>query len=171
MTRDSRTLMLLLFTFAILTAILIDSGMPLRTDAAPLGIVSFQLAGSGNTAHTILDSWQDTGRNAALINLAVDYPYLVIYAALLSLLCRRAAASLARYAAVGRTCARGAWVAAGCDAIENLALLAQLLNAPGDGAALVALAFASVKFALLGVILAYLLVSLFARFSNRFTQT
>ncbi|HEX2992271.1 MAG TPA: hypothetical protein VHO49_16410, partial [Anaerolineales bacterium] len=52
----------LFFTFLFLTLVLFAVfrvlDQPLRTDAAPNGIVSFELAGDARTAHLITDSWK-----------------------------------------------------------------------------------------------------------------
>lgn len=156
---ETRAIRLLLAAFLLLTVVLASSGAALINATAPLGIVSLQLAGTGATAALILDSWGSDGHAAALLNLIVDFPYLVTYGALLALLCRRAALTLPLHAATGRSCMRAAVAAAAFDAVENLALLVQLRIGANDPAAALAFACAGIKFALLAIIIAYLAVT------------
>jgi hypothetical protein len=44
-------------------------GQPLVTEAAPAGIVSFELAGELSLAQRMVESWGDTGRVYAGLNL------------------------------------------------------------------------------------------------------
>ena len=156
---ETRAIALLLVAFALATGVLVYSGAPLVNETAPLGIVSFQLASTGAAAAGMIGAWGSEGQAAAFLNLLVDYPYLVIYGALLVLLCRRAARRMSRYAALGRFCVHGAWCAAAFDATENAALIAQLNGTASDVAAALAFGFASLKFALLAIVIAYLLIA------------
>jgi len=151
-------IILLAIAFAFLTALLVITGMPLRTDSAPLGIVSMQLAGNAVNTGIILQSWGPAGRESAWLNLIVDFPYLVTYGWLLLALCRLAASvGDGRMASLGRWCAAGAVLAAMCDAVENIALLHELHAGAGNFAAGIAWGFASVKFLLLAIVGLYLL--------------
>lgn len=154
---EARATRLLLVAFALVTGFLAYTGAALVNDTAPLGIVSFQLARTGVTAAAILSAWGGEGHAAALLNLLVDMPYLVIYGTLLVLLCRRAARTLPTGAVPGRFCVHAAWVASACDALENAALLEQLNGTANDPAAAFAFTCASIKFALLALVVAYLL--------------
>lgn len=156
---ETRAIRLLLVAFALATGVLAYSGAPLVNDTAPLGIVSFQLAGTGASAAAMLSTWDSAGHAAAFLNLVVDYPYLVIYGTLLVLLCRRAARTMSVAAVSGRFCVHAAWAAAAFDAIENAALLAQLNGTANDRAAAIAFTCASVKFVLLAIVITYLVVA------------
>jgi hypothetical protein len=148
----------LYLAFAALTALLVYTGQPLITDAARFGIVSLQLAGDAKEASTILESWGADGRRAAYINLALDFPYLLVYAGLLSLLCTRAAErSSPRKRAAGYCPGRSVWLAAICDAAENIALLYVLGTAPSAIVTMFAWLAASLKFMLLALVITYLL--------------
>lgn len=156
---ETRAVALLLIVFVLMTGVLAYSGAPLINDTAPLGIVSFQFAGTGANAALIISAWGSAGQAAARYNLIIDYPYLMIYGGLLVLLCRRAARARSGGGVPGRFCVHAAWAAAGFDALENAALLAQL-NAPAnDPAAAFAFACASAKFALLAIVIAYLMAA------------
>jgi len=155
---ERRTLYRLIIAFTALTAALIYTGRPLITTAAPLGIVSFQVAFSEETSLTVLSSWDSAAREAAMDNLLLDFPYLVIYAWILSLLCRHAASpSTQTMSRAGTILARYVWLAAAFDAVENLALLHQLTGNATDSAALTAGIAASAKFSVIAIALAYLL--------------
>lgn len=66
-------------------------GVPLRTAAAPTGIVGLELAWSGARAVAILDSWGEDGCVAARGSLWVDFAFIPAYVAGLGLLTALAA--------------------------------------------------------------------------------
>src|SRR5438477_7303831 len=68
----------------------------LKTDAAPLGGVSLQLAGSPSIAHTILDSWGSMGIRRAMFGLGLDFLFIPSYAVVLSVFCLLAANRIGR---------------------------------------------------------------------------
>ena len=80
----------ILWTSGILTLLLtmalsyIDH--PLKTMAAPHGIVSFELAGSLDSAMAILNSWDARAKIFAGLSLGIDFLYLVSYSIFLFLL-------------------------------------------------------------------------------------
>ena len=107
-------------------------GAPLRTEAAPAGIVSFEFAGTLAVARNILDSWGETGRLYAGLNIGLDYLFLLAYAATLGLACTLLAGSLSKrlafMAIIGVTLAWLQLGAAVLDATENYALIQMLLG-------------------------------------------
>ena len=131
----------LFFTFLFLTLVLFAVfrvlDQPLRTDAAPDGIVSFELAGDAQTARLITDSWKQTSLqlsatgspNPDIVNvpyafaafgLGLDYLFMPVYALALGLATLLAAqkhsgALRSMAAAAGY----GAFAAALFDALEN----------------------------------------------------
>lgn len=129
----------------------------LVTPEAPLGIVSFELAGSRDAAAAILDSWSGRAREEALFTLGLDYLFLVLYPLFLSLACARLAAGGRGIAA--RAAGFVAWAvlaAAPLDAVENGALVVLLWQGPGEEAARIARLCAVPKFALVVLALAQL---------------
>ena len=105
---------------------------PLRTAAAPQGIVSFGLAGNQAVAQEILASWDSTARVYAGLSLGLDYLFMAAYATAISLGCVWAVRSLRLprwLGGLGIFLAWGQFVAAGLDAVENVALIQQLLGA------------------------------------------
>lgn len=124
--------------------------VPLRTAAAPSGIVSFELAGDAATARAMVASWDETARIHAGISLGIDYLFMLAYAGAISLCCALVARGLAPgwLASVGMALAWGQWLAAALDALENIALIRVLLGAGGDFWPLLARWCAIPKFAL-----------------------
>ena len=148
---------------AVLLAAMVWLDQPLRTTAAPHGIVSFELAGSSDAVTRILASWGPEGRRRAELSLRLDYVFLVAYATVLSLLCGTVAQSWAasrpRLRQVGMLLAACQWLAALLDAAENLLLQSILADASGALLPLAAHWCALVKFTLIGFGWLYILVA------------
>lgn len=117
-------------------------GAPLRTDAAPLGIVSLQLATGADAAARILASWSGVDRSWILLTHAVDLLLPIAYAAALVLLARAAGSRAAAVTAVG---------AAVADQLENVLMLGTILRVPTDAVVRTTLAAALVKWTLLAI--------------------
>jgi hypothetical protein len=140
------------------------------TDTGP-GMVPFELTGGQDRADEILAEWGDEGQDAARESLWIDFGFLLAYGAFLTL-ALAATRDLARERGWRRLAATGAVVVsfgavgAAFDALENACLL---LTLEGAGAALPLLAtiFASCKFILIAIAIAYLLAGLAARLISR----
>lgn len=149
----------LLFLTLILFAVFRVLDAPLRTAAAPSGIVSYELAGTPAAAQSILDSWDARARLFAAFGLGLDYLFMPSYALTLSLGILLAAGRHAgAFAKLGAWLGWGALIAPLFDAVENFALWQVLL---GDFQALwpsLAAICATVKFILLLLGLAYALL-------------
>ncbi len=143
-------------------------GRPLNTEAAPAGIVSFELAGSILTAERMLESWGDAGRVYAGLSLGIDYFFLVTYAVAIGLGCVLVARSLARrsrfLSVVGILLAWAQFGAALLDGVENYALIRVLLGSQRELWPLTAQWCALVKFLL--VVLGLVYVGLGAIFAT-----
>ena len=161
----------LFFTFLFVTLVLFAVfrvlDQPLRTDAAPDGIVSFELAGDAQTARLITDSWKraslqlsTTGSpNPDIVNvpyafaafgLGLDYLFMPVYALALgfaTLLAAQKHTGVLRSMAVAA--GYGAFAAALFDAVENYALFQMLLGAFDTDYPTIAAFCAIVKFGLL----------------------
>jgi hypothetical protein len=123
---------LLALTLAVMVS-LSALGRPLNTKVAPAGIVSFELAGKLPVAQSIVESWGQTGRVYAGLNLGLDYLFMVAYSSCISLGCVLVARSLARrgesLSSVGMLLAWAQFVGAALlDAMENYALIQVLLG-------------------------------------------
>ena len=159
------------FTFLFLTlalfAVFRVLDQPLRTVAAPNGIVSFELAGNPLTARTILDSWKQlslllssTGEaspdivNIAYANaafgLGLDYFFMPVYSLALAF---GTLLVVPRHTGWIRTLAivagYGAFAAALFDAVENYALFQVLLGWSQSNYPAIAAFCAILKFGLL----------------------
>lgn len=150
--------------FAVLSALLLIStawlawfGAALHTAAAPDGIVSFELARTAAESRAILDSWNTNARDAALLIQGVDYLYLLIYPAWYALAIAMLARSLGgRWQTTGQLLALAVLLAAPLDAVENYALIQQLLYGADDGQAALAYWMAVPKFVLVGAASLYI---------------
>lgn len=149
---------LLALTLALL-AVMSMVGAPLNTPVAPAGIISFELAGTLDKARMILDSWDTRARLFAAFGLGFDYVFMLAYAALFSLAVRLAGVALAcahfPLAGVAGPLSHAQWLAAGLDALENVALAVLLLDAPAEPWPLIAAVCAETKFGLLFLGLVY----------------
>jgi hypothetical protein len=149
---------------AVLDGRMQDSGGP--------GIVGFEFAASEERAAEIRADWGSEGRDAARASLWIDFAYLLAYGAFLVLACA-ATRDLAirrgwrRMAAFGIAAPALAAAAASFDAIEDVGLLLALDGHGGDLAPLLAAVCAGVKFALLAVVIAYVLAGLLRRLRDR----
>jgi hypothetical protein len=153
----------LFYTFLALTLILfvifrfLDG--PLRTSAAPNGIVSYELAGSPAAAGAVLDSWDGRGRLFAAFGLGLDYLFMPAYALALALAVLLAAGRHPGwFQSLGALAGWSALAAAVFDAFENHALwrvLAGELSSPFPEMAAIC---ATLKFTLLLTGLTYGLI-------------
>ena len=171
----------LFITFLFLTLILFSIfrvlDMPLQTDYAPSGIVSFELAGTPFQAQAIIDSWHEMAYllssvegeplpgfvsraySFAAFGLGIDYLFMPVYATALTLgILLAASRHEGWFAAIGAWLGWGAYAAAIFDAVENYALARMLLlNQVWSPYPEVAAFSASVKFFLLSLGLVYIL--------------
>lgn len=144
----------LFFTFLALTLILFVVfwflDQPLRTDAAPNGIVSFELAGNPAHAQEMVSSWSPKGQWYAAFGLGLDYLFMPCYALALAfgiLLAMQKHTGWVKSLGVLAGC--GAIVAPFFDAVENYALWQVLLGAFKSLYPAIAAFCASTKFVLL----------------------
>lgn len=139
-------------------------GAPLKNEAAPSGIISYELAGSMQNAQAIIASWDEPARLHASFSLGLDFLFLVVYSSAIGMGCLLAGKSLSRrnwpLVALGVPLAWGLWLAAFADAVENIALTLILFGNPAEWLAPLAWWSAIIKFALIFVGLVYALLGL-----------
>ncbi len=132
---------------------------PLRTAAAPNGIISFELAGSLAAAQAILASWGPAAQLDASFGLGIDFLFMAAYSTMIGVAAIWAGRALAArgwpFARQAGIIAWGLWVAVICDSIENFMLLVQLFNGAASPLPEIAAVCAALKFALIVVGLAY----------------
>ncbi len=149
-------------------------GAPLMTTSAPTGIVSFELAGSPAISEQILSSWNQDARLHAALSLGLDYLFMVVYAAALSLGCIWAMEEIKSrgwpLSNLGVLLAWGQWLAAILDAVENQGLILILFAPIVSPWPEIARWCAVIKFALIFLGLTYTLYGLVISAVNRLMQ-
>jgi hypothetical protein len=136
-----------LFKIAILLAI---SWTIIMRLFSPNNIVQFELAGTTSVASAIITDWKPEGVAMARTSTYLDFIYIILYSAAISLGCRVAG----RYskkevmAKLGIGFAILTLIAGGCDVIENIAML-KSLQAVTQTTVSVAYYFAIAKFTIL----------------------
>jgi hypothetical protein len=143
------------------------TGARLTTPSAPQGIVSFELAGSLPEAQRILDSWDAAARLRAAFGLGLDFLFPLVYSTAIALGCVWASGTFRTaspgLAVGGVLLAWEQWLAALFDYLENISLTAILFGGAVAPLPELARAFALVKFCLIGVGLAYVVLGLSVR--------
>ncbi len=125
---------------------------PLRTPAAPNGIVSFELAATAERSQAIVDSWDAQARQSAAFGLGLDYLFMPAYAlsiALATLLAGGKHGGVWRQ--VGNWLGWGQFVAAISDGLENFALWKILLGPVAEPWPAIAALAAILKFSLIAL--------------------
>ncbi len=120
---------LLVPTLLFMTALL-SIGTPLKTAAAPGGMMAYEFAGTAASAQRMVGSWDHRAQLCAALGLGLDYLFLVLYACSIALGCALVAQRLSgrRFlTAAGAFLAWGQFAAALLDAVENYALIRILL--------------------------------------------
>jgi hypothetical protein len=168
---DRLPVFLLFLTLTLLTMFALNvTGRSLITEAAPAGIISYEFAGDVTTASAIIQSWDATAQIFAGFNLGLDYLYLVLYATTIAMAILWLSDGLTKsrlIAVVALALAWGQWLAAGLDAIENLALLVMLVEQPAEPWPQIAWWGAVIKFSLVIAGLIYAVAAFVARIVAR----
>lgn len=121
------------FSASVIVLMLINGfvGAPLVTNAAPMGIVTFELAGTVEKSQSVMSSWDETVQKWAAFGLGFDYLFMIVYAGAIALGTLLASRSLKTIGwpleGIGVWLAWGAFAAAGLDTLENIGLVYQLV--------------------------------------------
>ena len=134
---------------------------PLKTAAAPLGVVSFALAGTSARATAILQSWDAHARLHAAFSLGFDYLFMLAYASAIALAALWVGEGDG--ARLGEAAAWGAGLAGVADAAENHFLWRLLLGVAPERYPFWARWAAMIKFAILAAALGYVCAALVIR--------
>jgi len=153
---------ILFFIFSLLVMLSLQvTGAHLITEVSPSGILSFEFAGELSTAQDMLNSWGQTGRVYAGLNLGLDYLFLLVYACAIGLGCVLAARSYSpgkRFLAnLGILIAWSQFGAALLDCVENYALIQVLFGTEMAVWPVVARWCAFPKFSIVGAGLVYVI--------------
>jgi len=154
----------LLIVTLIIMVILNLTGSPLRTNKAPAGIISYELAGNEETAASILNSWNNQAKVYAGFNLGIDYLWMIFYSTTIALGLVWVADAFNLKGILSTALnllAWGQWLAPLLDALENTALLIMLFNQPVSPWPLIAYWSAVLKFTLVILGILTVLVSAF----------
>lgn len=167
----SRVFFPLLALTILMMVVMNQIALPLETDAAPYGIISFELAGDAAASRNIIASWDETARIHAAFSLGLDYLFLVVYSTTIGLACIWTVDVLEsnswRLAGIGITLAWGLWFAALLDGIENTGLIWILFGGSAQYWAFAARWCALVKFGLIFAGLTYAFLGLAVYFSSK----
>ena len=143
------------------------TGAPLKTDAAPAGIVSYELAGTNEDAAAILASWDPNARLHAGLNLGLDYLFIAAYVSAIGLGCVLVGRLLGRRVGwlekLGGYLAWAVVLAGMLDIVENCALIRLLLGSRSAWLAPVARWCAIPKFLLVLMGLLYVVLGAILR--------
>ncbi len=146
----------------LLMGVLQASGRSLRSEAAPAGIVSLELAGSLSATNEILADWEAEQRTAAGFNLGIDFLFLFAYGISISLACAILSQLYDRESwprAAGAFLSWAALLAAGLDAVENVALTRLLFGSQAPFLPPLAQLMAILKFGLVFAGLSYIVLA------------
>lgn len=145
----------------------------LNRPLAPRTIVDFEFAWNAARAAEMTGAWGEAGNAAARASLWLDFGFIPVYALLFASVTLFAArASTGRWQTLGLWLTLAPFAAGLFDAVENASLLSLLPpSAPADTPALLAGVCASLKFGLLLVCLAYILITLLMYLWRRFRPT
>jgi len=164
-----------MFIGTILLMVLLNIvGLPLETEAAPLGIITYEFAGTVERAGEILNSWNHNAQLHAAFSLGLDFLFILLYSTTIGMACVWAGQVLARdrwpLVGVAVPLAWGLWLAAILDAVENFSLIKVLYGPIASPWPAVARICAMIKFGLVFIGLIYAFYGLVAYLANRFMK-
>ncbi|MEA3285762.1 MAG: hypothetical protein U9Q77_00095 [Candidatus Marinimicrobia bacterium] len=137
------------------------TGEPLKTEAAPGGIITFELIGTLEGSQDIIKSWSGQTMIYAGINMGLDFLFLALYGFTIALGCLLISQRLPmQWSTVKKL---GVWLAAGVllasflDIVENIALIKLLLGSQNEVLPVLAKWVALPKFTLVLMALLYVI--------------
>jgi hypothetical protein len=169
LSEHSQKYALLIFGSAtiILLVLLSVLDQPLKTDQAPGGIISFEIAKDFLRSQSILTSWDQHSKLFAALSLGLDFLFLIAYSLFLSLLCFKTAERFTGknnwFRSIGIIIAWLQFLAALFDSIENYALIQLLLGSQKELFSSIAYYFAVTKFLFILSAFVYLIAGFIMR--------
>ncbi|MCA6475763.1 MAG: hypothetical protein IM541_07930 [Chitinophagaceae bacterium] len=146
---------------AITTAILFGwlrlQGEGLITATSPLGIVDLELADTPSRLSALLLAWN---KAIAVNNILIDFLFIPSYALFLSLGCRQLAMGYRQsvLVTIGNFMAKGVWLAAFLDVIENLLMLGSIHGYYSSSSLELTRWVAIIKFSLVAIAVLFLVI-------------
>lgn len=134
----------------------------LKNEVSTQGIISYELAKDLDQSVNILNAWDPQAKINAGLSLGFDFLFLLVYSGLIALLIYNINNRLWQdkpFYKLGQVLIVLIFIAALFDAIENFALIKLLLGDLQQVWSSIAYYFAVVKFAIVFVCIAYLLVN------------
>ena len=136
---------------------------------SPPNIVQFEFAGTIQSAIEIISNWGAEGIALAKTSIYLDFVFLVLYCAAISLGCRVASdySKIPFLIKTGVVLSWIVWVSGICDAIENMGML-KTIDEINQTTISISWYFAAVKFSILAVALLFILISYFTGLVKKF---
>ena len=159
-TKSFTILLIVMVILNIITLRVFDSA--LKNEISPQGIVSYELAKNLDQSVAILNAWDIQAKINAGLSLGFDFLFLLVYSSLIALLIYNVNNRLWKnnpFYKLGQILIFLIFIAALFDAIENFALIKLLLGNLKQIWVSVAYYFAVVKFGIVFICIAYLLIN------------
>lgn len=152
---------LFIITLIVMAGMLV-TGAPLKSEASPMGITSFEYAGELAVAHAMIKSWGPQGQLYVGLNMGLDFLFLVVYPLTIGLGCvllsRRLSGGAGFVGSLGVVLAWGQLLAGLLDVVEDYALIQVLLGTENELWPALAAWCATPKFLLVALGLLYLII-------------
>lgn len=158
----------LLIPFLVVMAAMSIIGAPLKSQAAPHGIVTLELCAFTSDCAEILRTWTAPQREYAMLSLGLDYLYLLLYPAFIASALMLVARGLSgRFQSTATFLAWLLALAGMADAVENYCLIQMLSTGRVAEFAVPAAVCASGKFAVIALALLFLAVAVALRLGRQ----
>lgn len=161
-TYTNRITVTLLITLIITIVVMRIFDAPLKNEVCTNGIISFELAKDLSESVKIIESWDVSAKLNAGLSLGFDFLFLLVYSSFIALLVFRANERLWQnkaFYAFGKLLIVFIFMAALFDGIENVALVKLLLGDYRQVWSSVAYYFATIKFVIIFICIAYLIIN------------
>ena len=165
-----KKLSLILFGLMVVIVVLMRLfDAPLKNEASPQGIVSFELAKDVDWSVAIIDSWDSFAKASAKRSMTLDFLFLVVYGLFIGLMIHKVNSvwRSSRFHTVGIALIYLVFIASFFDILENIALLLLLNGSLEQIWSSTAFYFAILKFFILALALVFIIISATAILLNK----